>query len=85
VASAKGLPAGFGKRLQGSTREELEADADELLENLKPADGKDGETNRGNGRAPRTTPRERLSGGGDPSKEPEELDPRKLAAKIPRR
>lgn len=85
IASEKQLPGKLAKRLQGSTREELEADADELLENLKPAEGKEGDPPRGNGRAPRTTPRERLSGGSDPSKEPEELDPRKLAAKIPRR
>lgn len=38
VATAKGLPAGMAERLQGSTKEELEADADVLLKVLaKPA------------------------------------------------
>lgn len=32
VAVAKGLPAALAKRLTGSTREEIEADADDLLE-----------------------------------------------------
>jgi hypothetical protein len=86
VASEKQLPGKLAKRLQGSTREELEADADELLESMKPLkDGDDEGKSHSNNRGPRTTPRERLTGGGDPSKEPEELDPRKLAAKIPRR
>jgi hypothetical protein len=87
VASDKQLPPKLAKRLQGSTREELEADADELLESIKPAkgDGEDGSKGSANGRAPRTHPRERLVGGSNPSQEAEELDPRKLAAKIPRR
>lgn len=34
VATAKGLPAGMAERLQGSTKEELEADADVLLKVL---------------------------------------------------
>ncbi|MEU8525261.1 hypothetical protein AB0C77_06610 [Streptomyces sp. NPDC048629] len=34
VAAAKQLPPGFAGRLQGSTKEELEADADALLEAL---------------------------------------------------
>lgn len=34
VADAKELPAGWAKRLQGSTRQELEADAAQLLEQL---------------------------------------------------
>ncbi len=34
VAASKKLPAGFAARLQGATREELEADADALLETL---------------------------------------------------
>jgi len=31
VAAAKGLPANLAARLQGSTRDEIEADADDLL------------------------------------------------------
>jgi predicted RNase H-like nuclease (RuvC/YqgF family) len=87
VASEKQLPAILAKRLQGATREELEADAEELLQTLKlkgGGDSGDGAKSSGNG-APRTRPRERLSGGSDPSHEPDEMDPRKLAAKIPRR
>lgn len=38
VASEKGLTAAQAKRLVGDTREELEADAAELLETFKPAD-----------------------------------------------
>jgi len=37
VAAEKGLTPAQAKRLVGSTREELEADADELLETFKPA------------------------------------------------
>jgi hypothetical protein len=39
VASEKGLTAAQAKRLVGGTREELEADADDLLENFKPPSG----------------------------------------------
>lgn len=35
VAAAKGLPAGLALRLTGATREELEADADTLLEQIQ--------------------------------------------------
>lgn len=37
IASEKGLTAAQAKRLVGESREELEADADELLETFKPA------------------------------------------------
>jgi len=76
VAFEKGLTPKQAKRLTGSTREELEADADELLEDFKPSDDKDR-------KPPTTRPRERLRGGGDPDDEPEETDPAKLAASIP--
>jgi len=36
VAAAKGLPANIAGRLQGATREELEADAEELMRTLAP-------------------------------------------------
>lgn len=88
VASAKGLPAGLAKRLQGATKEELEADADELLKIAKPSKPEDeeGEGKGGDHRGgPRRVPRERLKGGTDPSEEPDERDPRKLAASVPRR
>lgn len=37
IASEKGLTPAQAKRLVGASREELEADADDLLENFKPA------------------------------------------------
>lgn len=37
VAAAKGVPPHLASRLRGETKEELEADADELLAALKPA------------------------------------------------
>ena len=40
VAVAKGLPSDLTARLKGTTKEELEADADELLTYVKPAPGK---------------------------------------------
>jgi hypothetical protein len=78
VAIDKGLTKAQAKRLVGTTREELEADADELVESFRPAGG------TGDKPKPRSSPKERLRGGGDPNEEPEESDPRKLAAKVPR-
>lgn len=78
VALDKGLTTTQAKRLIGTTREELEADADELLESFKPA-GEDA------GGGPARRPTERLRGGGTGTNEPEETDPRKLAAQISRR
>lgn len=80
VALAKGLTPAQAKRLVGTTREELEADADALLEEIGAMTGPlPGDT------VPRR-PREALRPGGrgepDP---PEERDPRRLAARIPRR
>lgn len=78
VAIKKGLTESQAKRLVGDTEEELEADADELLETF----GKPKEKEKG---SPGGKPKEKLSGGGDPTEEPEETDPRKLAGKIRRR
>lgn len=56
VAQERGLTPAQAKRLAGSTREELEADADDLLEAFKPAtkadakDGKDGDGKDGDGK-----------------------------------
>lgn len=106
VAEAKGLTAKQARRLQGSTREELLADADELLAEWRPAaadkggdsggdkdssgsdDGKPvtaratgGDSQSGT----RTRPREALrSGTAVPSSGPDETDPMKLAAMVPR-
>lgn len=77
VALSKGLTLSQVKRLQGTTEEELEADADEYLEELGAK--KEDPPPRVPGK-----PRESLRGGGKPDDEPEETDPRKLAAAIRR-
>ncbi len=79
IGLAKGLTAAQCKRLTGETQEELEADADDLIEAFGGSKSKDDKGKNLSGR-----PREKLRGGGDPEDEPEETDPRKLAAKIPR-
>jgi hypothetical protein len=87
VAAAKGLSPSLAARLVGQTREELEADADELLKVVKPAAGeatKDTTQQAANGTAERGRPRESLRSGTAPQVEPEENDPTKLAALIPR-
>jgi len=76
VALKKGLTEAQAKRLIGTTVEELEADADELLATFTPEPGQEPVPGR---------PRERLRPGAAPSAEPEETDPAKLAAMVPRR
>lgn len=75
VAAAKGLTPAQAKRLVGGTKEELEADADEILELLGGGGAKP---------VPSNKPKPDLRGGGDPTEEPDELDPKKLAQFIPR-
>lgn len=67
----------LAKRLTGTTKEELETDADELFADFAPSG------NEGGGGNGRQRPREALRPGAAPSSEPEETDPRKLAAKVP--
>lgn len=74
VAMAKGLTDAQAKRLSGSTREELEADADELVEMFK---------GQGNNPPPSNRPKPNLAGGSDPTEVPEETDPKKLAESVP--
>jgi hypothetical protein len=80
VAMRKGLTETQAKRLMGDTEEELEADADELLETFgaqrEPDSDKDG--------GKPTRPKERLRSGAAPDEEPDETDPQKLAADVPR-
>ena len=82
VVAAKGLTPAQAKRLSGATREELEADADELLEAFPSASG-------GAGAPPSQQPRAtggsgHLAGGGDPTEGADEkVDPAKLADAIP--
>jgi len=80
VAASKGLTPAQAKRLVGTTVEELEADADELLDTFKPAgDGEQSSKPQLPGK-----PQQQLRSGGDPTEEPTETDPAKLAAAIPR-
>lgn len=79
VAMEKGLTTAQAKRLVGNTKEELEADAEELLESFKPTD--DGKQRGG----PPSRTKESLRGGSNPTEEAEETDPRKLAAMVHRR
>lgn len=58
VATAKGLTPGQAKRLVGTTQEELEADADEILADL-PSSGSNGATR----------PKEKLRSGATPDTE----------------
>jgi hypothetical protein len=72
VAAAKGVKARW---LSGTTREELEAAADEYLADHPPAPGDT---------PPPGRPVEDLRGGGDPDEQPVETNPRKLAESVPR-
>lgn len=66
----------LAKRLSGSTREELEEDAEELFSDLAPAGG--------SGRPPSKRPTEALRGGANPEQEPEK-DPADLADAVLKR
>lgn len=73
----------LAKRLQGGTREELEADATELFDDFKPDTGAAGDKNGGDEGGKRR-PKERLRPGAVAEAEPEENDPAKLADMVPR-
>lgn len=90
VAQAKGLTPAQAKRLTGSTREELEADADDLLEAFgakkdepKEGDGDEGEAkpDESAGAAIFGRPKERLTPGAAPDHEPEKT-PDQLADEV---
>lgn len=75
IALDLGLPKEIAMRLQGGTREEMVADAEQLLELLAPAK-----------RPPVTRkPTEALRGGLEPDREPEETDLNKLGERMFRR
>lgn len=76
IASEKGLPKKLANRLRGGTREELEADADELMSEFGGS---------GNGQEPRARVTPNLRPGGASGDDDGETDPAKLAAAIPRR
>ncbi len=75
VALEAGIPQGLASRLQGSTLEELQADAAVLMESVKPAAGAAGVAGRPVGERPAS---------GDPTSELVEMDPAKLAAGVRR-
>lgn len=75
LALNHGLSASQARRLVGDSREELEADAEELVRDLGLDKQETGMPRR---------PTERLRSGAAPEAEPEETDPRKLAAELPR-
>lgn len=66
----------LAKRLSGDTKEELEADAEELFAEFASND---------DGQEPSRRPKERLRPGAAPGAKPEETDPKKLAESVPRR
>lgn len=68
-----GLPKQFVTRLQGNTREELIADAEQLLQLV------------GTKAPPTRKPNEALRGGGQPEQEPEETDLSKIGSRMFRR
>jgi hypothetical protein len=65
-----GLPMQIALRLQGSTKEEMVADAQTLVEMIAPA------------KRPSQKPVEALRGGLQPDAEPEETDTRKIAERM---
>lgn len=77
VAAEKGLTPAQAKRLQGTSREELEGDADELLSTFRAAD--DGDD--GAGDPLRRRPQERTRPGGRPNTEPE-ISPKDVVDKV---
>lgn len=81
VAAEKGLTPAQAKRLQGTTREEFEADADELVATFRPREDAQDDADRGSGL--RRTPQERLRNGSGPVAEPEK-DVKEIVAAIPR-
>lgn len=88
VALRKGLSETQAKRLVGGSEDELEADADDLLASFRPPEPEKKDEPEEPARADnsRRRPQERLRPGAVPDAdgEPEETDPRKLAAMIPR-
>ena len=81
VALDKGLTSVQAKRLVGTTKEELEADADELVESFG-GSGKQGEDD-GEGKPPSRQPR-KLSNAGDPDPDGDDIDVDKALDSIPR-
>jgi hypothetical protein len=99
VALRKGLNETQAKRLVGDNEQEMEDDADELLETFggggrgaddrndndrdRDRNGRNGSDRNGGGGGG-NRPRENLRPGSRPESKPEELDPIKLAESVPR-
>jgi hypothetical protein len=82
VAAEKGVKSRY---LAGTTRDELEASAEEYLKDHPPANGGEGGGGGGTGTGTPGKPVETLGGGGDPTiTESVETDPAKLAESVPR-
>lgn len=90
VAIDKGLTATQAKRLVGSTRDELEADAADLMASFRPAgaktDGEPADEKPDSKPSPSGRPTPALQGGGDPTKpaEPTRSEIAAVVEKLPR-
>jgi hypothetical protein len=73
IAAEKGLTPSQAKRLMGANREELEADADELMSAFKPADPKTDDARR---------PKEKLRPGASSEDSEGETDPKTIAEQV---
>lgn len=80
VAAELGIKAKHMKYLAGATKEEIEESAKGILEDFPEIYDAKSDTDSGKP----TRPKERLRPGAAPDEEPEESDPRKLAASVPR-
>jgi len=80
VAAELGIQPKHMKYLHGATKEEIEESAKGILEDFPEIYDAKPDTDAGKP----TRPKERLRPGAAPSEEPEETDPRKLAADLPR-
>jgi len=81
VAAELGIQAKHLKYLTGSTKEEIEESGKGIIDDFPETYGQsdtDGKQTKP------TRPKERLRSGAAPDEEPDETDPRKLAASVPR-
>jgi len=81
VAAELGIYAKHLKYLTGSTKEEIEESGKGILDDFPEAYGQSGTD--ADKKTP-TRPKERLRSGAVPDEEPDETDPHKLAASVPR-
>lgn len=87
VAAEHKLDAARAKYLTGTTREDLEASASQILADFpipEKVDEKDDGKGGGDKRPPSRKPEADLKGGLEPDNGPTETDPAKLAASVPR-